>query len=59
MKELKENIEKELESLKYVYYYYLEKSDKPYENKDFYETRINDLRIEIDTYEKVLEMIGE
>lgn len=57
MKELKEKIEKELKELNEMYDFYLRKSESEY--SEITNNRIHDLWIEITTYEKVLEMIGE
>ena len=57
VKIMKEKIEKELKELNEMYDFYLRKSESEY--SEITNNRIHDLWIEITTYEKVLEMIGE
>ena len=58
MNELKERIKYELKELNELYDYYLRKTEEEPFNK-FNEKRLGEIRIEIRTYEKVLEMVGE
>ena len=58
MIELKERIKYELKELNELYDYYLRKTEEEPFNK-FNEKRLSEIRIEIRTYEKVLEMVGE
>ena len=58
MKELKERIKYELKELNELYDFYLRKTEEEPFNR-FNEKRLGELRIEIRTYEKVLEMVGE
>ena len=60
MKELKIKIEYELRTLNELYDYYLQKSeDIDYiDNWGIIEKRLHDLKIEINTYKKVLEMVN-
>ena len=54
--ELKIKIECELRTLNELYDFYLEKlEEEPYNS--YYESRLNEMRIQIRTYEKVLEMV--
>lgn len=56
---MKEQILKEIKELEELYDYYLEKTEDPdfnYQLK-YFEDRLHDLRIEINTYKKVLEML--
>lgn len=56
MKELKIKIECELRTLNELYDFYLEKlEEEPYNS--YYESRLNEMRVQIRTYEKVLEMM--
>lgn len=58
MIELVYKIKGELTTLTELYDYYLEKLDKePY--NQIYTSRINELRVQIDTYQKVLDMIRD
>lgn len=56
---MKEKIKKEIKELEELYNYNLDKSDdKNYRsNQRYFEERCHDLRIEIRTYKKVLEML--
>lgn len=57
MKELKIKIECELRTLNELYDFYLEKlEEEPYNS--YYESRLNEMRVQIRTYEKVLDMIN-
>ena len=57
MKELRAKIEYELRTLNELYDFYLEKlEEEPYNS--YYESRLNEMRIQIRTYEKVLEMVN-
>lgn len=56
MRELKIKIEYELRTLNELYDFYLEKlEEEPYNS--YYESRLNEMRVQIRTYEKVLEMM--
>lgn len=56
---MKEKLLKEIKELEELYDYYLEKTEDPYYNykQKYFEDRLHDLRIEIKTYNKVLEML--
>lgn len=56
---MKEKILKEVKELEELYDYYLEKTEDPYYNyqQKYFEDKLHDLRIEIKTYKKVLEML--
>lgn len=56
---MKKRIEMEIERLEEMYYYYLEKlEDRSLQYKySIFTTRIHDIRIEINTLKRVLEMI--
>lgn len=57
MKELIIKINCELNTLNELYDFYLEKLDEePYNS--YYESRLNEMRVQIKTYEKVLEMVN-
>lgn len=57
MKELKIKIECKLRTLNELYDFYLEKlEEEPYNS--YYESRLNEMRVQIRTYEKVLEMVN-
>lgn len=57
---MKEKILKEVKELEELYDYYLEKTEDPYYNyQKYFEDRLHDLRVEIKTYKKVLEMFDE
>lgn len=57
MKELKIKIECELRTLNELYDFYLEKlEEEPYNS--YYESRLNEMRVQIRTYEKVLDMMN-
>lgn len=56
MKELIIKIDCELRSLNELYDFYLEKlEEEPYNS--YYESRLNEMRVQINTYKKVLEMV--
>lgn len=56
MKELIIKINCELRTLNELYDFYLEKlEEEPYNS--YYESRLNEMRIQINTYKKVLEMV--
>ena len=57
---MKEKIEKEIKDLEEQYDWNLEKSEdiNYISNWNVIESRIHDLKIEINTYKKVLEMLG-
>ena len=58
---MKEKIEQEIRDLEEIYDYYLKKREEYYNKSNtlkYYEERIHDLYIEINTYKKVLEMIN-
>lgn len=56
MKELKIKIECEFRSLNELYDFYLEKlEEEPYNS--YYASRLNEIRVQISTYKKVLEMM--
>ena len=57
MKELIIKINCELNTLNELYDFYLEKLDEePYNS--YYESRLNEMRVQINTYKKVLEMVN-
>lgn len=57
MKELIIKINCELNTLNELYDFYLEKlEEEPYNS--YYESRLNEMRIQINTYKKVLEMVN-
>lgn len=57
MKELIIKINCELNTLNELYDFYLEKlEDEPYNS--YYESRLNEMRVQINTYKKVLEMVN-
>lgn len=56
MKELIMKINCEIRTLNELYDFYLEKlEEEPYNS--YYESRINEIRVQLRTYEKVLEMV--
>ena len=56
MKELIIKINCELNTLNELYDFYLEKlEEEPYNS--YYESRLNEIRVQINTYKKVLEMV--
>lgn len=56
MKELIIKINCEINTLNELYDFYLEKLDEePYNS--YYESRLNEMRVQINTYKKVLEMM--
>lgn len=56
MKELIIKINCELNTLNELYDFYLEKlEEEPYNS--YYESRLNEMRVQINTYKKVLEMM--
>lgn len=56
MEELIMKINCELNTLNELYDFYLEKlEEEPYNS--YYESRLNEMRIQINTYKKVLEMM--
>lgn len=58
MKELIFKINSELITLNDLYDFYLEKlEEEPYSS--VYESRVNEIRVQINTYKKVLVMINE
>ena len=58
MKELKIKIKCELRTLNELYDFYLEKlEEEPYNS--YYESRLNEMRVQIRTYEKVLDKLQE
>lgn len=57
MIKLREELENELKEIKELEEFYLEQLDKSYEK--WIDERLNELRIEIRTYEKVLDKIDE
>lgn len=57
---MKEKIEQEIRDLEEKYDYYLEKTEEYYDKSNtlkYYEERIHEIKIEINTYKKVLEML--
>lgn len=58
---MKEKLLKEIKELEELYDYYLEKTEDPYYNyqQKYFEERLHDLRVEIKTYKKVIDMIGD
>lgn len=55
---MKEKIEKEIKDLEEQYDWYLEKTeDGNFGNQTYIYTRLHDIKIEINTYKKVLEML--
>ena len=56
---MKEKIKQEINKLEDLYDDYLNKMESPFysNNYSIFEQRIHDIRIEINTYKKVLEMI--
>ena len=56
MKELIIKINCEINTLNELYDFYLEKlEEEPYNS--YYESRLNEMRVQINTYKKVLEML--
>lgn len=54
---LKNEISEEIKGLNIMYDFYLDKLDEePYNS--YYESRLNEIRVQIRTYEKVLEMMN-
>ena len=57
MKELIIKINCELNTLNELYDFYLEKlEEEPYNS--YYESRLNEMRVQINTFKKVLEMVN-
>ena len=57
MKDLIIKINCELNTLNELYDFYLEKlEEEPYNS--YYESRLNEMRVQINTYKKVLEMVN-